>query len=274
MKKIAPILIVLLFTKCSNLKYLNAYDGWKGKPKMVEISYYNVEKEFWYGKQLIYYDSKGRILKQPNINRAGNIVDGEKKFIYDKKGNIIEYIHYGKDSVIHRNRTYTYNKNGKILELKYIIKEGNKSINYTYNTIEKSSRASDFVYNKDGTVKEKNISRITTFYDKKWNEIGHTYYDSDGSIRRKRELKYDKKGNPILNVSFDYKTKKRRITEKKYNKYNDIVSSTRKVITEKDTTITNISEFKYLYDHKNNPVEVKSFSNGKILYKIRNKFLY
>ena len=89
MKKIAPILIVLLFTKCSNLKYLNAYDGWKGKPKMVEISYYNVEKEFWYGKQLIYYDSKGRILKQPNINRAGNIVDGEKKFIYDKKGNII-----------------------------------------------------------------------------------------------------------------------------------------------------------------------------------------
>ena len=46
MKKIAPILIVLLFTKCSNLKYLNAYDGWKGKPKMVEISYYNVEKEF------------------------------------------------------------------------------------------------------------------------------------------------------------------------------------------------------------------------------------
>jgi len=93
MKKIAPILIVLLFTKCSNLKYLNAYDGWKGKPKMVEISYYNVEKEFWYGKQLIYYDSKGRILKQPNINRAGNIVDGEKKFIYDKKGNIIEYIH-------------------------------------------------------------------------------------------------------------------------------------------------------------------------------------
>ena len=85
MKKIAPILIILLFTKCSNLKYLNAYDGWKGKPKMVEISYYNVEKEFWYGKQLIYYDSKGRILKQPNINRAGNIVDGEKKFIYDKK---------------------------------------------------------------------------------------------------------------------------------------------------------------------------------------------
>jgi len=274
MKKIAPILIVLLFTKCSNLKYLNAYDGWKGKPKMVEISYYNVEKEFWYGKQLIYYDSKGRILKQPNINRAGNIVDGEKKFIYDKKGNIIEYIHYGKDSVIHRNRTYTYNKNGKILELKYIIKDGNKSNNYTYNTIEKSSRASDFVYNKDGSVKEKNISRITTFYDKKWNEIGHTYYDSDGSIRRKRELKYDKKGNPILNVSFDYKTKKRRITEKKYNKYNDIVSWTIKVITEKDTTITNISEFKYLYDHKNNPVEVKSFSNGKILYKIRNKFLY
>ena len=274
MKKIAPILIVLLFTKCSNLKYLNAYDGWKGKPKMVEISYYNVEKEFWYGKQLIYYDSKGRILKQPNINRAGNIVDGEKKFIYDKKGNIIEYIHYGKDSVIHRNRTYTYNKNGKILELKYIIKDGNKSINYTYNTIEKSSRASDFVYNKDGTVKEKNISRITTFYDKKWNEICHTYYDSDGSIRRKGELKYDKKGNPILNVSFDYKTKKRRITEKKYNKYNDIVSWTIKVITEKDTTITNISEFKYLYDHKNNPVEVKSFSNGKILYKIRNKFLY
>jgi hypothetical protein len=274
MKKIAPILIVLLFTKCSNLKYLNAYDGWKGKPKMVEISYYNVEKEFWYGKQLIYYDSKGRILKQPNINRAGNIVDGEKKFIYDKKGNIIEYIHYGKDSVIHINRTNTYNKNGKILELKYIIKEGNKSINYTYNTIEKSSRASDFVYNKDGTVKEKNISRITTFYDKKWNEIGHTYYDSDGSIRRKGELKYDKKGNPILNVSFDYKTKKRRITEKKYNKYNDIVSWTIKVITEKDTTITNISEFKYLYDHKNNPVEVKSFSNGKILYKIRNKFLY
>jgi len=146
------------------------YGGWKGKPKMVEISYYNVEKGFWYGKQLIYYDSKGRILKQPNINRAGNIVEGEKKFIYDKKGNIIEYIHYGKDSVIHRNRTYTYNKNGKILELKYINKDGNKSNNYTYNTIEKSSRASDFVYNKDGSVKEKNIGRITTFYDKKWNK--------------------------------------------------------------------------------------------------------
>ena len=93
-------------------------------------------------------------------------------------------------------------------------------------------------------------------------------------IRNYIKNKYDKKGNPILNVSFDYKTKKRRITEKKYNKYNDIVSWTIKVITEKDTTITNISEFKYLYDHKNNPVEVKSFSNGKILYKIRNKFLY
>ena len=274
MKKIAPILIVLLFTKCSNLKYLNAYDGWKGKPKMVEISYYNVEKEFWYGKQLIYYDSKGRILKQPNINRAGNIVDGEKKFIYDKKGNIIEYIHYGKDSVIHRNRTYTYNKYGKILELKYIIKDGNKSINYTYNTKDKSSRATDFVYNKDGTVKEENIGKIKKFYDNKWNEIGHTYYDSDGNIERKRKLKYDKKGNPILSVSFNYKTKKRRITEKKYNKYNDIVSSTRKVITEKDTTITDISEFKYLYDHKNNPVEVKIFSKGKISLTIRNKFLY
>ncbi|MDB4226142.1 hypothetical protein N9798_00790, partial [Flavobacteriaceae bacterium] len=110
--------------------------------------------------------------------------------------------------------------------------------------------------------------------DKKWNEIGHTYYDSNGNIRRKRKLKYDKKGNPILNVSFNYKTKKRKITEKKYNKYNDIVSSTIKVIKEKDTTITNISEFKYLYDHKNNPIELEIFSNGKILIKIRNKFLY
>ena len=161
MKKIAPILIVLLFTKCSNLKYLNAYDGWKGKPKMVEISYYNVEKEFWYGKQLIYYDSKGRILKQPNINRAGNIVDGEKKFIYDKKGNIIEYIHYGKDSVIHRNRTYTYNKNGKILELPRSKNKKLKAFGGNEKIVKNYAKEHNLDLNN-----EKDLKKLTLYLDK------------------------------------------------------------------------------------------------------------
>ena len=64
MRKIIFIVLIISVSCNSNLKFLNKYDGYKGKPKKVEETSYRIEyndtvfNENYTGKIIVFYDSK------------------------------------------------------------------------------------------------------------------------------------------------------------------------------------------------------------------------
>ncbi|OBQ56356.1 hypothetical protein JJL45_14020 [Tamlana sp. s12] len=67
MKKIQVLIILFILSSCSSLKYLDAYDGFKDKPKEVEVITFRVTypdslpKEVMSSKVVYFYDTIGRM---------------------------------------------------------------------------------------------------------------------------------------------------------------------------------------------------------------------
>jgi len=275
MKKILLIVLALLLTQCSNLKYLNAYNGLKGKPRMIESTTYKInfidslENEIAAFKMVYYFDSKGRILKQPNLNKDGTPSYGETKYIYDKKGNVIEYIRYTKDSFINIKNKYKYNKYGKLLKREYYFNGNRKAITeYNYDRNNRTARITG--RNNDGSFRDNAIE----IYDRDWNDIELISYDSLGNKKSRIEFEYDKRGNKYLYKYYNSKDELYKISKTIFNQYNDPIWASSLKFSSKDTTKGKVTEFKYLYDTKNNPIEKRLIVNGKTVWVTRNIIRY
>src|SRR5690606_7744244 len=127
MKKIIILLLFgIIFLSCSNLKYLNAFDGLKGRPHTIKSTQIKLIKE---GKESvmdtssyesIYFDKKGSTTQIISFNRAGNKVCSWG-FIFDNKGNLINRILYTNDS-INIKITNSYNRRGLLLKSEHATK--------------------------------------------------------------------------------------------------------------------------------------------------------
>lgn len=275
MKKILLVMLALLLIKCSNLKYLNAYNGLKGKPKMIESTTYKInfidslENEIVAFKIMFHFDSKGRILKHPHLNKDGTLGYGETKYIYDKKGNVVEYIRYGKDSFVNIQNKYEYNKYGKLLKRESYFNGNIKAITkYNYDINNREARI--IMRNSDGSFRDNALEK----YDRNWNDTELISYDSLGNQKSRIEFEYDKRGNKYLYKYYSSKNELYKISKTIFNEYNDPIWASSLQFSSKDTTKGKVTEFKYLYDTKNNSIEEKSIVNGKTVWITRNNIMY
>jgi len=90
MRKIQYLIILFIFSSCSNLKYLDAYDGFKNEPIEVEFITYRItytdslSKEERRFKVISSYDTKGRKVKSKDFKSDGSPSSGGTKYTYDK----------------------------------------------------------------------------------------------------------------------------------------------------------------------------------------------
>lgn len=268
-------LLILVFTSCSSLKYLNSFDGFKNNPKEVETIKYEVNYQDNIGKEEIayrdiyYYDSEGRKLKSITYRSDGSLSSNGWYYFYNKNGNRIKSILYNLDSSINVQNDYKYNKYGQLIERTY-ISGGKKSI--TTHVFNKGERRCYITGKKsDGSFKENAVFK----YDKKWNEMELLSYDKNGNQKSRIEFLYDKAGNKIRSKWYDAKNNLYNISKTVFNEKNDPIWAGGTTIKGHDTIIRKGVKFKYQYDKFNNIIEEKFFSkNGELSWITRNNFKY
>jgi len=272
MKKFLLILVFgMLLQNCQHLKYLNAFDGYKGEPKIVESQFYEVEVE---GEKItevlstidvFHFDDDGRIVKWldffgPDKKPAG----AGWHYEYDKKGNITEFYLYQLDSTVQNIIHYSHNKYGQIIE--------EKSNNFIKKiTYDRQNRHAELI-SRDRNGKFHNKTRWK--YDKQWREVELADYDSLDNLTARIEFVYDGKGCRTETRWFNSQNKLSTIYKLAYNGKRDPINKQTHKIKDKDTLITNQRSFEYTYDSKGNVIEEKQFANGKITYITRNIISY
>jgi len=217
MKKI-HFLIILLLTSCSNLKYLDAFDGFKNKPKEVESSKFKVyytdslsKEELGY-KFRYSYDLKGKRINRFFLKPDDSPIDGDWIFSYDKYGNQIQNILYNIDGSIKFQINDKYNKHGQLIE-SVDIRNGKKSTaKYVFD------RKRRLCYltgkNKDGSF----INNTITKFDERWREIELTSYDDKGKLEIRIEYQYDERGNMTISKWYNSKNELYNISKTIFNK--------------------------------------------------------
>jgi hypothetical protein len=257
------ILLAALQCSCNQLKYLDAFDGYEGKPKIVEVESYEIvdngiqSKEELSSVDVFYFDNKGRMTnwldfygpeKKPGSNGW--------KYEYDEKGNIIKFYMIDLNNKALDPIIYEYNKNGQlVLERR---KESIKKIQY-----DKDQRTALLTANrKDGTFLERALIK----YDLKGREIESSSYDSSNNLITRYNYSYDLEKASKKTERYGSENKLISIS----HLYNDIQGNPIKIeayrATGKDTILTSKTDYINKYDALNNLIEQKVFFNDKATY--------
>ena len=266
-----------MFISCSSLKYLEAFDGFKNKPKKVEFTTFRLKyidslaKEERRDTNIYFYDSKGRRIKETSFLSDGSPVDRGSYYSYDKYGNKIQYTFYNIDGITNIEINYKYNKYGQLIE-KEDIRNGKKSI--TRYNFDRMRRLCNIIgTNRNGSFKENAIRK----YDEMWREIELISYDSKGNQESRYEFKYDERGNKYMSKWYNSKNELSRITKKIFNQKKDSIwveafsMKGRDTITVKKKKLSFVS----IYDKNNNIIEERLFGeNGKPSWIIRINYKY
>lgn len=274
MKKIQILIITSILGSCSNLKYLDAFDGFKNKPKEIESTTFRVKyidslpNEKIAFKEIYFYDSKGRKFKNKSFNSDGSLSSGGWNYYYDKFGNITQNTLYNKDSSIIIQNNYKYNKFGQQIEREY-ISYGKKSI--TKNIYDRKNRIQEIIGKKsDGSFKEKAIQQ----YDKQWKKKELISYDIKSQQKSRIEFFYDKNGNENQSKWYDSQNKLYEYSNSTYNSKNDRIRIKKYRIRNGESKLVNDIKTEYKYDEIGNCIEEKLILNGKVSWITKNKFKY
>ena len=274
MKKFRFLTLLLILSSCSSLKYLDAFDGFKNKPKKVESTTYRVKyidslaTEEMAFKRVHFYDSKGRKFKSTSFKSDGSPSSGGWNYSYDKYGNNTQNTLYNKDSSINVQNNFKYNNFGQQIEKEY-ISDGKKSI--TKNIYNRKNRIQKIVGKKnDGSFSEKAIQR----YDKQWREIELISYNTQSKQKSRIEFFYDEKGNKIQTKWYNSENKNYNSYNSTYNFNNDRIRIEKYEIRNGESKLINDSKTEYKYDEKGNCIEKTHISNGKASWITKNKYNY
>lgn len=257
--KIIQVSLVFMFlASCSNLKFLEPFDGYHGKPKMVEEIDYNmtslqgVEYEKCLGSSIRYYDIKGRKIKEQDYNRDGLKSLGEWNYSYDKKGNVKQITLFNLDSTIYTQQNSKYNRFGLRTR---VYTESSESVT-TYdikNRIAKSHGKSSFGNGKS-----------ITKYNSEWKEIEITTFDSIGNITSRIEFDYDTKGNQIRSKFYNSQNQLYRLYNQNFNNRNDITRIEQYEIINEEQQLVKETQIKRIYDKKSNCIEERYVDQDNI----------
>jgi hypothetical protein len=167
------------------------------------------------------YNDKGLLIE--GIDLDSNL-QSKTTYLYDDKGNRVEYNRYDSDGSLDSKWTYLYDDKGNEVEANTYDSDGSLDSKWTSLYDDKGNEVETNRYNSDGSLD----SKSTYLYDDKGNRVEVKWYDSDGSLDSKWTSLYDDKGNEV-----------------EFNSYNSDGS-----LYYKST---------YLYDDKGNQTEDKSY---------------
>lgn len=274
MKKFQFLIIILTLGSCSNLKYLDTFDGFNNKPKEVESTTFRVKyfdslpKEEMAFKYVYFYDSKGRKFKALSYKSNGSPSSGGWNYSYDKYGNQTQNIFYNIDSSINVQNNYKYNKFGQQIEREYI--SGGK-ISITKNIYDRKNRIQKIISKKsDGSFKEKAIQR----YDKQWRKIELVSYDTLNKQKSRIEFFYDEDGNENQSKWYNSENKLYEYYNSTYNSKNDRIQIKKYQVRNGESKLVSDTKTEYKYDEKGNCIEERLISNGKVSWITKNKYKY
>ena len=162
------------------------------------------------------------------------------KNIYDKKGNLIEYLEYNSDNSIRINKTYKFNRKGQVISWRNYNKESQLSF--------RGKKRYDF----RGNLKKS-----------KWFDSGKHVY---GSV----SYKFNKNGNLIKNF-VRYKGKLRYTFRYVYDNFGNLIQSNKYGI---ETKTSDIFVFEFTYDSAGNWIKKTESRNNRIYYIIERKIEY
>jgi hypothetical protein len=271
------LFITLLSLSCSRLKYLNAFNGYKGNPKNVVSTNYlsqvsekgdsTIEKLSF--EELYSFDSKGRIVKHLFYSSDSNINKNWWKYVYDKSGNIIQNTLFRKDSSIVVTNNYQFNKYGQIIQREYL---GGNDKSITQKRYDRKKReVIIYGYNKtnDSLYEKEKI-----YYNDKWKDKEIIGFNKSGKLNTRIENEYDDNQNNTRQNWYDSNNKMYEFYKNFFNEKNDRIRIEKYNVRKGDTTLIETSKIEYQYDLKGNVIYERFHSNKSTSSITRTKFLY
>lgn len=269
MSKYSLVILICSFffiASCANLKYLDAFNGYHGKPKKVVEKHYlignligndnNDEKTFSFGDSY-QFDKKGRVVLHRSFEEIATDSLDRLFYEYDKYGNRTKLTILEPNGDVYSTASYSYNKSGQRILVKS-YKTGEKDTTFTFSIIDREN-FTILRIRKDNTV-PRDCTFIT--YNKDWKPLKTEFLNS--KITLKVESSYDDLGNSIESRWYKYAIGLSQINKSRYNSKNHIIASDRYDIIKGDTILTSSVKWTYVYDQKGNPIEEKRFDNDKL----------
>lgn len=267
MKIRIPILLIFyfVFSSCTINKYLNKFDGYNGKPKLIESKSYRVVKEndsILKGEQMLhdidYYDITGRHLKNISFRPDGNKSMGGLYFEYDRLGHLSQVTFYNKDSTVNSQTKFIYNKKGQKLSEEHIGENNEQKSIYISEYQEKKNITKVLGKRSDGTI----IEKILMKHNKKSQEIEKLSFNENNTLKSKIMFKYDNKGNLIEHIWCNSEGVPLNKYTKTYDKNNNYIYGEKYRLIGKDSLI-NTTKRQIEYDKKGNILKYIFFENDK-----------
>ncbi|HEY9170610.1 MAG TPA: hypothetical protein VIN72_14050 [Lutibacter sp.] len=263
------ILILLIFyfvlSSCTNLKYINKFDGHNGKPKIIESKSYSVVKKndsILKGEQMLhhidYYDIIGRHLKIFSFRPNGTKSMGGLYYEYDRFGHLSQVTFYNKDSTVNSQTNFIYNKKGQKLSEEHIRENNEQKSIYFSEYLEKRNITKVFGKKSDGTI----IEKILMQHNKKGEEIEKLSFNENNTLKSKITFRYDNKGNLIEQIWYNSEGVPLNKYTKTYDKNNNYIYGEKYRLIGKDSLI-NTTKRQIEYDKKGNVLKYIFFENDK-----------
>lgn len=268
------LLCISMLSGCGYLKNLDAFNGYKGKPRIVESTYYTislqgtnaVEKRS--SKTVFYFDRKGRTIQHLMYAADGSTINGRWTYVYDNAGNMVQSTLYTNDSSIKIPTNYKYNQYGQEIWRAYMT--GNrKTITTTlYDRVSKTAVIKSIT--NDTIFQEKTI----IVYNDQWKEKELKSFDENDQFKRRVEFEYDHNGDQVLSKWYDAGNQLYAFYVTEYNQSHHKTRIQYYRVKGSDTTLVNTAQMEYVYDDKGNIIYEALLSNGKKVNVTRNQFQY
>ncbi len=253
------------------------YNGWNGRPTIVEKFTYNVHidegkfQENFDIKEVYVFDRKGRLLKMTTYGSDETKAKKWKVYKYDKSGNIVQRKYFKKDSSSDFQINYAYNRYGQIVRQVTIEPYIRETVTYSYDR-DRFTAVSQSIH-EIGSV-NKSVSKWHSMqqFDAAWKEIYSNEYNESGEVSSKWEFVYDDKGRQVLtrwyNPDLYY------VYHSDYNEHGSETKVKMCRIEKGDTSHCTTTTYKLEYDNKNNCIVDTLSADGMPLFIYRYTFTY
>jgi hypothetical protein len=265
---------ILGISSCTTLRFLEAFNGYNGKPKFVESKTYTVSgsgdsviDNLAY-KNIFHFDRKGRTVKHLSYKADGTLSNGGWNYIYDKMGNIVQNTLYNIDSTVMVRNNFSYNKYGQQILRKYVSGIRNTITKTEYDRMRRIGVKEGYM--DDTVFHEKTILS----YDNKWREIELKTFNKSGQDGTRIEKVYDQNGNMILSRWYDSTNRLYEFYKTNFDNKKNTTKIEHYMVKGADTTLFSTTEKEYGYDEKGNIIFERLSSNKRTRWITRNQFHY
>lgn len=272
MKHLLLFLVIVSMTACSNLKNLNGFAGYHGKPKYVETATFELKensdidsvRQTAY-KSVYHFDKEGRIINNSTFKPDGSLNSCGWEYDYAKNGSINQKILYNPDSTINNKVNYYYNKNGVLdsIESKYGVKK-----HYFYDE-------NGNLIHLTGTKKGEFFENSRFKYDSNNRRIELIVLNENNDVTKIIRSEYDSMGNKTKSSWYNANDQLYVFYKSEYDSYGNKISNRKYSVKKNDTVLISAEKTKYRLDNYNNVIQsITENDNYNSTWITENRFVY